>query len=582
MLTKLVVRNFKRFEDAEIELGNPVVFVGPNNSGKTSALQALDLWNLGVRRWNERHAGKGGAPEQRPGVTINRQEPLSLAHPNASHFWRNLCVRKVQRKGGKLKVSNLRIDLIVEGIDSDEPWKCGLEFDYANPEFFYCRPLRIDQNKPPGRMPMPEAAARVRIAYLPPMSGLVANETRLEPGAVNVRIGEGRTAEVLRNLCFRIHTEMPGQWTLLTEMVARLFGTRLQDPRHVEGRGEITMSYQDPNGTELDLSSSGRGLQQTLLLLSYMYAHPGQVILLDEPDAHLEILRQQQIYDLIGETASASGSQIVVASHSEVLLNSAADKDMAIAFIGKPHRIDRGGSSQLKKALASIGWEQYLQAEQVGWVLYLEGPTDLAILQSFARRLGKGETAQALERPFVRYVGNQPKEAEVHFNGLREAFPNLAGIALYDRLDINPYANSKMQHMTWQRREIENYLCSQATLESYACATAEADAIGPLFAPSETARRNAAMQGEISKMRAALETVGKGSPWDADFKASDDFLIPLFRNYFAEIGLPNLMNKKSFHELANHVPEAEIDPEIGKKLDAITAVAKSARRETDA
>ena len=50
MLTKLTIRKFKRFEDVEIELGNPVVFIGPNNSGKTSAIQALALWDIGLRR----------------------------------------------------------------------------------------------------------------------------------------------------------------------------------------------------------------------------------------------------------------------------------------------------------------------------------------------------------------------------------------------------------------------------------------------------------------------------------------------------------------------------------------------------
>ena len=52
MLTKLTIRNFKRFGDVEIELGNPVVFIGPNDSGKTTALQALALWHIGLRKWN--------------------------------------------------------------------------------------------------------------------------------------------------------------------------------------------------------------------------------------------------------------------------------------------------------------------------------------------------------------------------------------------------------------------------------------------------------------------------------------------------------------------------------------------------
>ena len=51
MLIKLTIRNFKRFENVEIELGNPVVFIGPNNSGKTSAIQK-----------HRQHSGRGENP----------------------------------------------------------------------------------------------------------------------------------------------------------------------------------------------------------------------------------------------------------------------------------------------------------------------------------------------------------------------------------------------------------------------------------------------------------------------------------------------------------------------------------------
>ena len=103
------------------------------------------------------------------------------------------------------------------------------------------------------------------------------------------------------------------------------------------------------------MSASGRGLQQTLLILAYMCANPGAVILLDEPDAHLEILRQRQIYSLLTEMASKHGSQIIAASHSEVLLNEAAGKDMIIAFVGKPHRM-KGKTGEVRKALKEIGY----------------------------------------------------------------------------------------------------------------------------------------------------------------------------------------------------------------------------------
>ena len=61
MITKLTIRNFKRFGEIEIELDNPVVFIGPNNSGKTSALQALALWQVGINRWNEKRKEIGRA-----------------------------------------------------------------------------------------------------------------------------------------------------------------------------------------------------------------------------------------------------------------------------------------------------------------------------------------------------------------------------------------------------------------------------------------------------------------------------------------------------------------------------------------
>ena len=572
MLTKLTIRNFKRFDEVEIELGSPVVFIGPNNSGKTSAMQALALWDIGLKRWNEKRSGKKSTPERRPGVTVNRRDLVAIPTPDANLLWRDLHVRDVRRIDGQQHTSNIRIDIIAEGVANDQSWRCGLEFDYANDESFYCRPLRRSDGETPDRMPVPDEAGSIQIAFLPPMSGLAATETRLDAGAINVRIGEGRTAEVLRNLCFRIRDEDETKWNELVEQIESLFGSKLRPPRYIAERGEITMTYRE-HGAELDLSSAGRGLQQTLLLLAYMYANPGAVLLLDEPDAHLEILRQRQIYRLLTDVARASASQIIAASHSEVLLNEAADRDLVVAFVGPPHRIDDRGS-QVLKALREIGFEQYYQAEQTGWVLYLEGSTDLAIMQAFARRLGHQRAIQVLERPFVKYVGNHPPAVQNHYYGLREALPTLGGVALFDRLESELLDIAPVECLIWKRREIENYVCSRATLEAYATATATDAMPGSLFTAAEVGKRQDAMGQAIEGVESALKTLGKESPWSADLKASDDFLIPLFKSYFETLGLPNLMAKKNFYELAEYVPDSEIDPEISEKLDAIVRVAE--------
>lgn len=579
MLTRLVVRNFKRFQDIDIELGGRVLFIGPNNSGKTTAMQALALWNIGAKQWLSKRGGKVTSEKKRRGVTIGRQELLALPHPNTSLLWRDLHTRIVQRISGRQKTSNVRIDVTVYGVTDDSEWKCGLEFDYANSEFIYCRPLRDGNADSKLHMPVPEHVASLKVVYLPPMSGLTARETRLDPGAVNVRIGEGRTAEVLRNLCWTIANEENGNWADLAERIQHLFGVALVEPRYIPERGEIVMEYRE-RGSTLDISSSGRGLQQTTLILAYMIANPGATILLDEPDAHLEILRQRQIYNVINNIATKNGNQIIAASHSEIVLDEAVEKDIVIAFVGSPHRIaDRG--SQVRKALSNIGFDDYLQAEQTGWVLYLEGSTDLAILQAFARKLNHCRAIHALERPFVKYVGNLPSKAKQHFFGLREAVSQLKGVALFDRLEKEAVNDSDLVILEWKNREIESYLLKQVTLMNFALNEAIDMSPGPLFDQEVVDRRVSAMETAIESVERAMSLMRKGSIWSMDIKASDEVLDTIFGIYYDELGVPNEMRKRNFHMLADYVPDDDIDPEVRDKLDEIARTASAAETAPD-
>ena len=58
-------------------------------------------------------------------------------------------------------------------------------------------------------------------------------------------------------------------------------------------------------------------------------------MLLDEPDLHLDLLRQRQTYQMLRETAQETKSQIIAASHSETFLNEGAGRDMLIALVGR-------------------------------------------------------------------------------------------------------------------------------------------------------------------------------------------------------------------------------------------------------
>lgn len=568
MLTKLTIKNFKLFTEVEIDLGERVVLIGPNNSGKTSALQAIALWDVGVKRWLEKR-GSGNIPAERAGITINRQDLISIPVPAANLLWRDLHVREGERdKDGKARTRNVRIEIGVEGVNQ-QPWVCVLEFDYANEESIYCRPPLTSDGT--SRQKVPEHLKNLQVAYLPPMSGLAAREDRLEIGSIRVRLGEGRTAEVLRNLCWQILQGKDGEkkWRDTSESIERLFGSRLSTPQYIAERGEITMSYRNRAGIELDISAMGRGEQQTLLLLAHMAVNAGAVLLLDEPDAHLEILRQRQIYDVLSQQAERTNSQLIAASHSEVILNEAADRDVVIAFTGRPHRMnDRG--SQVLKALREIGFEQYYLAEETGWVLYLEGSTDLSILRAFAKHL-EHPAQEVLERPFVHYVANQPRKAQEHFYALRDAKPDLRGIAIYDRLAAGLPDDPNLLQFMWSRRELENYLCQRETLLAFARERCKRQ-LGEIFAPTW----ERAMQNAIEQVDQALRILGK-DPWGVDIKASDEFLTPLFSQFYRNLGLPNEMSKTNYHLLAAFVSVEEIHDDIRNALDAIYKTSQEAK-----
>ena len=579
MITRLRVSNFKRIGNADIELGGHVVFIGPNNSGKSSALQALTLWDAGWRRWSERWEKKDGegklvkTPKTRPGVTLNRRELHAIPVPSARLLWKDLHTHEALGIGKDRKTSNIYISISVEGVEGDKPWSCGMDFYYANEESFYCRLSANDSER------LPEAVHRHPIVFLPPMSGLADREFRKEKGEISMLIGQGQTAQVLRNLCWQLYSrEDKKPWSRLVAHISDLFSIDLLPPAYFPENSSLSLTYKEPSGIELDISSAGRGCQQVTLLLSFLLANPGAVLLLDEPDAHLEVLRQRDVYNLITEVAASQHSQIIAASHSITVMQEAGERDILVAFLGSPHRIDtRSRQNQVKKALESIPLADFYTAQQMGWLLYVEGSTDLAILRRLAERL-QHPARQALHgRVPVVYLGsNKPGDARNHFDAMREAMPSVAGIAIFDKLP-NPATELStlqgLQEYMWQRREIENYLVTRASLLASVRGDLRDD---DLLERGELITRTEVLEQCITALENSLKIGRRPDPWGTDIKVTDEFLDPLFANFYEQLGTPQQTFKRDYHQLADSIPIDQIPQEVTHVLDLIAATAAKA------
>lgn len=88
LLHYLEIEDFKRFGDKQrIELGYPAVLIGPNNCGKTSAIQALALWSQAVHTWC--NVRKDSTAKERTATALNRLNIVAVPVQRTRFFWHN-------------------------------------------------------------------------------------------------------------------------------------------------------------------------------------------------------------------------------------------------------------------------------------------------------------------------------------------------------------------------------------------------------------------------------------------------------------------------------------------------------------
>lgn len=573
MITAIKIKNFKILEETDwIPIEGNVVFVGPNNSGKTTALQAMSLWNYGIQRWIEKK--RNSKAEVRTGAVINKKDLFTIPVTNSKHIWTNFFTHSSERnEAGKIsKTRYNNIEITTKGINDNKEWICGFEFRFDSEETIYVKPLHgLTDNLANENV---EFLKNINVSFLPPMSGLKLEEEKLLFSTVEYRMGEGRTAEVLGNLCYQVlHPETDllknkrdtdKDWDLMKSKLKKLFMIELLEPV-IDNKGIIRLKYIDNKNNELDISSSGRGMQQVILLLAYLLIKPNCIMLLDEPDAHLEFLKQEQIYDLLTEIAKSKDSQLLIASHSEVVLRKAiAVNDNVISFYphGKPHY--NKDPKDILKALKTIGIEEFYLAQQFGWVLYLEGGTDLPILKKFAEKLNH-PVLQILENCFYKTINtNDPNEARNHFSGLKAAKSNLVGIAIYDHITNPLNTLNSLNETMWNKNEIENYFYNQEVMLAWAKGKVKND----LFGLPEAQQRENAMNKALDDILPGAAKRDENDDYWNERKASSE-IEKVLKAFYKYMEYPGNSSKANFIELIDFMPNEKIDPEVIEKLDFI-------------
>ncbi|MGH9202775.1 MAG: AAA family ATPase, partial [Vicinamibacterales bacterium] len=241
MIRRVRLRRFKRFDDTIFNLPGHIVLAGPNNTGKTTLLQAIAAWSLGLNHWRE-------LDDYEPHET-KRGRPYYRSAPIARHAFAAVPVR--------------RFDLLWRDrrYESSEP----IEIEVATNDWSIAMELIADSTeqiwvRPSGRVdPELLRTATISPVFVPAMTGLSISEPVYQPPKVDEFLALAKPGEVLRNLLLEANGRGEA-WHALSTCIQRLFGFELLPP---DARGaNILAEYAAvPDGPRFDLASAGSGFQ---------------------------------------------------------------------------------------------------------------------------------------------------------------------------------------------------------------------------------------------------------------------------------------------------------------------------------
>lgn len=563
MIKTVRVEYFKRFRDETFSLDDAVVLAGPNNAGKSTLLQAISVWRSALQRWlAERSTGSSKA-KLRTGVPVSRKDftAIPLRDMNLLWFERDTAYKRGEKtketKAGEPKL----IAITLSGADdSGVAWTVTVTLRHTSKEQVYVRLL--DETGTP-LTSVPAAVQSLNVVHIPACSGIGSDEPKYDHGYQDLLIGQGKPGDILRNLLLDVYSNNCQDWDLLRNDVLTMFGYEILEPKYAPGDPYIVIEYRHSNASThkaFDLASAGSGFHQVLTLLGFFYSRPASILLMDEPDAHQHVFLQRRVYDRLRIVARNRKCQLIVATHSEVILDDTAPTDI-LSFYGRPHRLNvQMERKEVQNALRLLSSLDILDAESGKNVLYGEGETDMKILREFAQRLGHRMTNFFTRPFFVPINGHKIQEARQHLHALKAIKADIKGVLLVDgdnrNLPDHEIGADGLTIIRWIRYEIENYLLHPEALLRFVqtCASTHEN-------PAQAAQ---------DFMHAQLPPAVLSNPLEHhaflnSIRASKDFLPQLFKASGTAI------SKNEYYEIAAQMNPAEVPQEVIDKLDVIAA-----------
>lgn len=494
MIEKIKIEKFKKFTDATVTVSPQglSIIVGGNNSGKSSLLQALALWNFAKnvivfskgRNALDEHSRKDGV-----GVSFEDFTPMNI--PSFDYLWTNL--KFVGSYTMKIKVY-WKIESIEKFLE--------IGFSLTQDRLF----VKKTSSNISSTDRIPE------IAYLPPFAGITEKEPWLTAADRRKQIGRGLSGSVIRNLIYDFYNEYEREFKEAAALPRRRMNARRKELQESTTFGKLNKILAEVFAVQLfppnfssefhnylkiplkkgtwsgdsfqpfsafsarDIMAEGRGFLQWLGTFCLLLNNSIDVLLLDEPDAHLHATLQAELIKYLELLSLDTGKLVLFATHSSEVIKSVPPSQILEAKNGTVKYCKH--ESDIQRLLLGLGVEHFPFLHKVQLnkkVVFVENIFDEKILKSFAEKLNSNISDKAVFWP----MANNHKERKQVYLHLKNEIKGVIFVSLedkdnleYSQTDINLKDGSSPDVIDqtpdgptnqflprrWRRWEMESYL----------------------------------------------------------------------------------------------------------------------------
>ncbi|HWB02495.1 MAG TPA: ATP-binding protein [Verrucomicrobiales bacterium] len=325
MITAVTVKRFKTIHEVTLPLQRINILIGSNNSGKSSILQALQFavsvgqtlrllstdWKRGIM--------KRSIPAGQLVYT-----PIRDIASLVRNRW--------------FAETNYGIEVIIVGEPPPTTGgaalpapKTSITMDKGRGEFIICAVNGAEIGKQIERLNPPFSV------YVPGLAGIPAFEEHRSEVLVRKAAARGDANNVFRNILWLL-SQNEAQWKSFLTDFRRVFPDRWIYVGFKSNKDEHIDAKISCNGVSLPIDAAGTGILQTIQILAYVNLYKPNLLILDEPDAHLHPNNQRRLAQVLVELAELRNFQVILSTHSRHLLDALRD-DAKVHWIRKGNRV---------------------------------------------------------------------------------------------------------------------------------------------------------------------------------------------------------------------------------------------------